>query len=108
MDFQRALAEVYKSLEVVNSLRPTDDAIAPSPDVVLVGDGGRLDSLALITMVLAIEREVGESAGRQISLFNESDFESQLTSFRTPKMIAGLILEKLANDEDSGRIGLQR
>lgn len=108
MDFQLALDTVYKGLEVVNLIRPVEDAISPAPDVTLTGEGGSLDSLALITMTLAIERRVDETTGQQISLLGDSDFESQLQAFRTPSTIAGLILEKLANDQDIRRLGLQR
>ena len=104
MDYESALNTVYKSLDVVNSLRPAKDAIQPSVDVTLVGESGGLDSLALITMALTIERSVNETTGQQISLLNDSDFEAQLSAFRTPSTIASLILEKLASNEASGNL----
>jgi hypothetical protein len=108
MDFQVALDVVYDALNVVNSIRPAEDAVSRSPDVVLAGDGGCLDSLGLVTMTLSIERRVAEITGQDISLFNDDDFESQLASLRTPSTIAQLILEKLSDDKNHGRLGLQR
>lgn len=108
MDFQGALEMVYKSLDVVNSLRSAEDAIAPSADLNLVGDGGRLDSLALVTMILAIERQIGEATGQEVSLLDDDEAELQLNALQTPRAIASLILEKLASDEDPGHLRLQR
>ena len=95
MDFELALDAVYKAIGVVNSMRPAEDAISTRPDVILVGEGGSLDSLAIITMALSIERTVTEVSGQDISLLGDADIESQLAAFRTPSSIAGLIIEKL-------------
>jgi hypothetical protein len=95
MDRQAALAVVFAAIDVVNGLRKPEDAIARKPDVLLAGEGGPLDSLAIITMALSIERKVAELTGQEVSLLDENDFESQIDAFRTPSTIANLVLEKL-------------
>lgn len=97
MDHAAALQLVYESIDVANDLRRADDQIPKAPDVHLVGADGRLDSLALATLLLAIERKVEEATGVSLYLLDdtESDQETQVNRLATPDTLAGLILEKL-------------
>jgi hypothetical protein len=108
MNVQSALEVVYAGLQTVNDMRPADDPISLSPEAALVGEGGALDSLALMTLVLSIERRVKEIAGAEISLLEKGDLEGQLHFFSTPAALADHIVEKLGNDQDAGDIRLQR
>jgi hypothetical protein len=108
MDLSAALNVIYAALKAVNAMRSADDAVALHADVCLVGDAGELDSLALITLVLSIERQIKAIAGLEISLLEKSDFDSQLSVFRTPTALAKHIVEKLGNDQDASNFGLQR
>jgi hypothetical protein len=94
MEFQLALDVVYKGLESVNALRSPEAAVSLTPDVILAGEGGNLDSLELVTLVLAIERRVRELTGQEVSLLDGDDFEHQLPAFRNPSLLADLIVEK--------------
>jgi len=62
----------------------------------LAGDSGALDSLALATLILAIERRVSDVAQQEIALLDESELDHDLSRFATPATVAALILEKLA------------
>ena len=95
MDRQAALSVVFGAIDVVNGLRKAEDAIARQPDVLLAGEGGPLDSLALITLALSVERKVAEITGKEVSLLDQTDFENQIGAFRTPSTIADLVVEKL-------------
>ena len=94
IDLDAALHVVCQAIENVNSFRSPDNAVSPYPDVVLVGEGGCLDSMEMITLVLAVERRILEISGRTISLLGGEDFESQLGAFRSPASLATLIVEK--------------
>lgn len=94
MDSSRALNVVYQGLEGINSFRSSDDAISLHPEVSLAGEGGCLDSLELITLMLNIERRIGELTGDQVSLVDGIQSESDLAAFRTPSSLANLIVEK--------------
>jgi acyl carrier protein len=98
MDQTAALKLVYDAIDTANELRREEDRIPKTPDVKLVGQDGRLDSLALATLLLAIERRTEEETGESISLLDESgdDLDAQLHRFETPEALAGLIREKLA------------
>lgn len=97
IDLNAALEIVCQAIENVNSFRSPDKAVAPRPDVVLVGEGGCLDSMEMITLVLTVERRILEISGRAISLLDGEDFESQLAAFHGPASLASLIVEKCRN-----------
>jgi hypothetical protein len=97
MDHAAALQLVYEGIDVANELRRADDQLPKTPDVKLVGADGRLDSLALATLLLAVERRIEETTGASISLLDdgEGDPESQVEGLATPDALAALILEKI-------------
>jgi hypothetical protein len=98
MDHQEALNIVYGALDLINSLRAPEDVIVSSPEVVLAGAGGIMDSLALTTLVLSVESRVGELTGVEISLIDGGDLDAELESLRTPATLAATIVRKLGHD----------
>lgn len=97
MDHAAALALVFGALDAANELRALTDQIACSPDVKLTGDGGKLDSLGLATMLMAIEARVEDATGQVIELLDEAaaDPDGMLGAFETPARLAALIVTKL-------------
>ena len=98
MDHQTALQLVYDAIDTANELRRADDQIEKTPDERLVGAGGRLDSLALATLLLAVERRVEDETGQSISILDESteDLEAQMSRLETPHALAALVVAELA------------
>jgi hypothetical protein len=50
------------------TLRKEDGLLTSDPALVLIGEGGRLDSLALVNFVVALERRLAEHTGRNVSV----------------------------------------
>jgi acyl carrier protein len=95
MDAQHYLPLIYDALRRVNEIRPPNQRVPEEPDVVLVGEEGLLDSLALTTLILSLENKLSEKTGQDVSLMLETDFDTLTRQFRTPRAIAELIAEKL-------------
>jgi acyl carrier protein len=95
MDVQDCLLLVYDALRRVNEIRSSEEHVPEEPDVVLVGDEGLLDSLALTTLILSLENRLREKTGEDVPLMQESDFDALTQQFRTPRAIAELIAGKL-------------
>jgi hypothetical protein len=96
MDRAAALVLVYQAIDIVNGLRPAGEQLPKSPDVILTGDQGLLDSLALTTLVLSLERIVRESTGRDVDLLRDSGPDDELVMLRSPAALADMILELVA------------
>jgi acyl carrier protein len=95
MDIADCLPLVYHALGRVNALRLPEDQIPEVKEVVLVGDEGLLDSLALASLILALENQLLAKTGKDISLMAEADFDRLTEQFRTPQAIAEHIAGKL-------------
>jgi acyl carrier protein len=95
MDVQQYLSLVYDALRRVNEIRPPEEHVPEEPDVVLVGDDGLLDSLALTILILSLENRLREKTGEDVSLMQEADLDALSEQFRTPRAIAELIAGKL-------------
>jgi hypothetical protein len=87
------LALVYGCIDDINDLRSPDEAIEKRPDVLLAGEGGCLDSLALTMLILNLERRVSSLSGKEISLLDGKELEDNLARFSTPATLADLVGE---------------
>ena len=87
------LALVYGCIDDINDLRSPDEAIEKRPDVLLAGEGGCLDSLALAMLILNLERRASGFSGKEISLLDGKGLEDNLARFSTPAALAAAIGE---------------
>src|ERR1700692_1627365 len=90
------LALIYRCIDDINDLRLPDEAIAKRPDVILIGEGGCLDSLALTMLILNIERQASRISGKEISLFDGRELEDNLARFSPPAALAELVGEAVS------------
>ena len=63
MDHDEALKVVYDAIDVVNRQLPASKRLPKSPDTVIVGAGGSLDSLGIVTLVVLVEDSPFQSIG---------------------------------------------
>jgi hypothetical protein len=87
------LALVYGCIDDINDLRTPDEAIEKRPDVLLAGEGGCLDSLALAMLILNLERRASSLSDKEISLLDGRELEDSLARFSTPSALADLVGE---------------
>ena len=92
MNSEEALSLVYSAIQQVNEMRSPEEQIPATSDVKLVGDDGILDSLALTTLILALEEGLREETGTDISIIGEDSFDNLAGQFGTPSTIAELII----------------
>ena len=67
-----------------------------SEDTEIFGAGSQIDSLDLVTVVVAIEQAIIENTGRQITLVDEQSLMSEDSPFRTISTLAKLAMERIA------------
>ena len=87
------LALIYGCIDDINELRLPEEAIDKRPDVVLVGEGACLDSLALTMLILNVERQASKISGKDVSLLDGRELEDNLARFTTPAALAELVTE---------------
>jgi len=62
--------------------------IAPSPDSVLYGPDAVIDSLGLVNLILAVEREVEDEFDQAITIADERALSMSQSPFRTIESLA--------------------
>ena len=87
------LALIYGCIDDINELRLPDEVIDKRPDVILAGEGGCLDSLALAMLILNVERQASRISGKEISLLDGRELDDNLARFSTPAALAELVGE---------------
>ena len=59
------------------------------PDTVLFGDGGILDSMGLVSLVIALEQEIEDKFGKSIGLADEKAMSQANSPYRSIESLAG-------------------
>jgi hypothetical protein len=85
----QALQAVYDAIDVVNRQLPEARRLAKSPDTIIVGPSGSLDSLGIVNLVLAIEERASELLGRPVELLDDTAFVDANGPFRSVGSLAG-------------------
>lgn len=96
MDRDTVLSEIYTALGRVNELREPDSQIACSPDTILFGQAGSLDSLGLVSLLMDVEEAVSARAGRPLMLTDEHAMAQRRNPFRTVGSLADFVLDRLS------------
>ena len=87
----KVLDAVFYAIEEVNQQLPKEQQLDKSTDVVIFGVSGRLDSLGLVTLIVAIEQRIEEEFGVTITLTDEGAMSQTDSPFRTIGALADYI-----------------
>jgi len=77
-----ALDAIYQTIDEVNRQLPGGSTLAKSPLTVLTGEGGSLDSLGLITLLVGIEDAL-QARGIQLAVLDEDALAEAGGPYRT-------------------------
>lgn len=94
MAYERAIALVYDAIDVVNPQLPAARRLPKAPETIIVGAGGALDSLGVVTFVLALEDKAAR-AGTQVALLHE-DMLVEDSPLRTVESVSRYLAERMA------------
>lgn len=64
-----------------------------SGSTVLFGPKGALDSIGLVSVLVALEQELAESHGLAVSLMDDRAMSRERSPFRTPETLADYVLD---------------
>lgn len=82
-DSSEVVAVLYEAIDEVNKLLPQEQQLERSMDTVLFGGSGKLDSLGLVTFIVAAEQKVAETLGISVTLADEKAMSQKNSPFRT-------------------------
>ena len=92
---ERVLKVLYKSFDEVNEALPEDKKIKNSPETVLLGELGVIDSLGLTILIVNIEKHIEDEFGEVITLVDAGTMSLESTPFRKVDVVADYIVSLL-------------
>ena len=93
---EQVLLAVYSAIDELNKQLTSSSTIAKSPDSILFGASGTLDSLSLINFITLVEESVEHQLGKSVSLMDADSLSPQNSPFRTVSTLTEYIQRLLA------------
>lgn len=83
IDKEKVLQSIYGVVDEMNMELPEEQFMEKSEDFVLFGKSGKLDSLGLVTFIVAVEQKFQEDLGVTITLADERAMSQKRSPFAT-------------------------
>ena len=90
-DSENTLAAIYRAVDWINGESPPDRQLSKAPETQLLGSQSILDSMHLVSLIVAIEREVEETFGVALTLADERALSMKASPFRSIQSLADYI-----------------
>lgn len=91
---------IYFAIDGINQERPSARQVKKSPRTIFFGDGGQLDSLELVRMILALEETIEDHFDTAITIADARAMSQKNSPFRNVDTLANYILVLLKEGED--------
>jgi acyl carrier protein len=101
-DPENIVAAIYRAVDWINGELPADGQLIKAPETRLLGSQSVLDSMQLVSLIVAIEREVEETFGVALTLADERALSMQASPFRSIESLADYIALRMT-DARNGR-----
>jgi acyl carrier protein len=85
------LAAIYRAVDWINGELPPDRQLIKVPETRLLGSESVLDSMHLVSLIIAIEREVEDTFGVALTLADERALSMTESPFRSIQSLADYI-----------------
>ena len=88
---ENIVAAIYRAVDWINGELPPDRQLIKAPETRLLGSGSALDSMHLVSLIIAIEREVEDTFGVALTLADERALSMNESPFRSIQSLADYI-----------------
>jgi D-alanine--poly(phosphoribitol) ligase subunit 2 len=95
-DIDKILELLYGCIDTANRMLPSDAKLLKSPNTVLVGNNGVLDSLALITLLVDIEDALRTNLGVECPLIEDDLLADAQGPYRSIATLAEWITTRIS------------
>ena len=91
----KILKGIYVAIDEVNEQLPEDQNLEKSLETVLLGSSGKLESINLVNLLVAIEENIEETFDIPISITDERAVSEKNSPFRTVETLCNFVLNLL-------------
>ena len=88
----RIISIIYKTIDETNEFLAPEKQLEKSPDIILFGQSGHLDSMGLVNFIITLEEMLKEEFSINIVLADERAMSQKNSPFRTVSSFADYIL----------------
>jgi acyl carrier protein len=99
---EEVLGIVYRAIDELNPQLPPERRLEKSPETVVFGRAGRLDSLGLVNLIVAIEQAVEDEFAVSVALADEKAMSQRSSPFRTVGVLAAYVRARLEESAGGG------
>ncbi len=92
---QQLLDLIYLTIDEINEEQPASAKLGKVPHTVLYGEGGLLDSMGLVRLVVLFEQKVRTATRQAVSITDERAFSRRRSPFRTIDALTDYVAELL-------------
>ena len=97
---QRIIETLFDVVDEVNQQLPEGQQLEKSADTILFGQSGKLDSLGLVNLIVAVEQKIEEDFGVTITLADERAMSQRKSPFKSIGTLVNYISLLLEGSSD--------
>jgi len=90
-DPENIVTAIYRAVDWINGELPPDRQLIKAPETRLLGSQSVLDSMHLVSLIVAIEREVEDTFSLTLTLADERALSMKESPFRSIQSLADYI-----------------
>jgi acyl carrier protein len=90
-DPENIVTAIYRAVDWINGELPPDRHLIKAPETRLLGSQSDLDSMHLVSLIVATEREVEDTFGVALTLADERALSMKASPFRSIQSLADYI-----------------
>lgn len=95
---ERILGLIYVSIDELNEQLEPEARLERTPEALLYGERGHLDSLRLVELLVAAEQRIEDEFGVLLTLADEHALARTTSPFRSVATLADYVAERLVDE----------
>lgn len=103
LETSTATQAIFNAIDEINLQLPEDKQIPKSDDAILFAEGGNLDSLGLVNLVIAAEQHIMDLTGDELVLASETAMSRKRSPYRSVSALAEYAVEVANQTEESAQ-----
>lgn len=94
-DQERVQKAVYRAVDELNKQLPKGISVDKSPDAVLYGKTGKLESIDVVTLIMEVEDQIKSEFGASITIADDRAMSRENSPFLTVGTLTDYVAELL-------------
>ena len=99
MENEKIIHVIFGAIDEINEQYPEGQRLTKSVDTELFGEKGKLDSLGLVSLIVATEQKIEEEFDRSLTLADEKAMSQKTSPFKTVSTLSAYISTCLREKE---------